>query len=562
MTMTRIRVSLCIGKGHETEALRAKIGNEEAIVYLRPLWEQPDLLWASDVVILRSEDIASFAQVASMSFCPAILLEVNEGGAGYLEHLDRVPFATFSPDVTSADLKDLVSLAAAHTRMRLATWHARFKKSSSLPDGVLHEEPVLKLDSVLHWLKDWQDQIHLYGSMGEMFSSWSASPRVHLLASKEGGGADLEIRFSTMPKENDIKGWRWHPEEPWVQELLRSNGVILKEGASAQLFRWFEAMKVDYMIPLRHQDALLGVLAFADRKGSRFQPKDLRVLTAVVGKMGEALWLSRRAQTLASTPTPPLTGAKSEAPPSKEWLRKQQMEIIGRMAMRSSHELKNCLVSIRTFTQLFPEKYADEQFRKDFYEVVSKEVERLNALVEKLLFFAQGVHLRLSEEKVTDVISEALSLFSPDTMKHVQLHKAFGHNQPTLWLDRQQMLVVFHNIVQNSLQAMGNRGKLVIVTEDHPHAEYAEGVLAIRFMDSGRGAGLKDMEEAFEPFFSTRARGIGLGLTIARRIVEEHGGTIRMDSHKGKGTEVILCLPRKISRSKAIVDQDMVRAHP
>ena len=84
MSAPTMRISLCVGKGQETEALRAKIGNPEGIQFLRPLWEQPELLWTADVVILRSEDIAAFAQVASMPFCPAILLEVSEGGVDHL----------------------------------------------------------------------------------------------------------------------------------------------------------------------------------------------------------------------------------------------------------------------------------------------------------------------------------------------------------------------------------------------------------------------------------------------------------------------------------------------
>lgn len=555
MSEQKIRISVCVKDPLKASSVCEKIGRMRGAGLLKAVWDQPEIAWVADVIVADSHDVAHMLALKDMPFCPAILLlEPKEGAAeNVVKALGRVPFASLSLQASDQQMEDLFASAASNTRMLFESWHGKDRKGMASVEGQdLLQGPSLSIESVVYLLKNWQAEGGAHRTLGEMFQRWSGSSRVLIVAASKDKPEDFRVLYSHEDKEHSLKEWTWAGSEPWMLYMEKQGGVIEKNVAGVEMFRWMEALKVQYAVPLRHQEKFLGVLAFSERSGRvPFAEKDWRILGDVAMKISQALYLWREAK---SAPAPlkasPDKGAEmpAAAPAGKEGLRKQQLEIIGRMAMRSSHELKNCLVSIRTFTQLFPEKYADEQFRKDFYEVVSKEVERLNGLVEKLLFFAQPVQLKFSQEKITDLISEALTLFAPADLQNIQMHKVFGHKHPTIWLDRQQMLAVFYHILQNAIQSMGNGGKLVIVTEDHPHPDYAEGVLAVRILDNGRGIALKDKEETFEPFFSTKARGIGLGLTIARRIIEEHGGTIRLESGKDKGTEVILCLPRKIPR--------------
>ncbi len=551
-----VRISVCARDPQKAAAFCEKLKGTEGLVFLKPLWEQPELIWAADVVVLAGEDIVPFQKMGALPFCPAIVLETGmEDGVvdNIAEILGRIPFAAFPVHATAQQIHQLIVRACANTRMTLAGWHSRMKKNQPNADTLtLKDEPALSLDSILYWLRNWQAGPDFYKTLGEMFYRWSGSGRVMLLTCKgHTAQEELEIQYCSKEQEQVMRRWVWYRSEPWVKELERCADVVRRDCAGPELFRWMEALKIQYMVPLRHQDVFLGILAFTDRAhGVGFTQKDWAYLGVVAAKIGQTLYLWQQSRTMAAVagtvPTAEKAAEQTALPIPKEMMRRQQLEIIGRMAMRSSHELKNCLVSIRTFAQLFPEKYTDEQFRKDFYGVVNREVERLNSLVEKLLFFAQPVQLKLTQEKITDVIHEAIALFSPEDFKNCQLHKIFSHKQPTVWLDRQQMVAVFFHILQNSLQALGGGGKLVIVTEDHSHPDFSEGVLVVRLLDTGRGVTVKDPEEPFEPFYSTKARGMGLGLTIARRVVEEHGGTIRLTSAKDKGTEVILCLPRKI----------------
>ncbi len=532
----KFRIALCVSNAQRAALWREKLDAVGSVLVLDPLWEHPEIAWVADAAIVSCEDATQLAKITALDFCPAILSDkIKEDVSRLASPMKPVPFACVDAEIATDKLRDLMQWAGAHTRMAWAQRHADIKQP------ILREEPALSLEAMSSFLKRWQAGSELLGLVGDIFARWSHSPRVMLIGFPGNGAEEMEIQYCSVA-DKDISHWKWHRDEPWIKEIERHNGAVKKEGAPPTVLRWMHALDVANCTVLRHNGVFLGLLAFADRPGQPFAAKEMQSLNGVISRISQMLLAGLKPGTGSDVPT----DAPHLAAASKEVLRKQQLDIIGRMAMRSSHELKNCLVSIRTFTQLFPEKYADEQFRKDFYAVVSREVERLNGLVEKLLFFAQPVQLKLTQEKITDLISEAFTLFPPEDMQVVQLHKVFSHHQPTLWLDRQQMLAVFFHIVQNSLQALSSGGKLVVVTEDHPHPDYAEGVLVLRFLDTGRGMTLKDREEPFEPFYSTKARGIGLGLTIAKRIVEEHGGTIRLESSKEKGTEVILCLPRKI----------------
>ncbi len=544
----KMRVSLCAQDAARASALRGRLESAGAITVLDPVWDHPEIAWAADLLLVASDDSALLQKISALEFCPAILWEKGKEDVfdASMTALGRAPFACIESGTSAERLADLARLAANHTQMAWAQGHTDRKQDA------MTGEPVMGLEALTQFLKRKQSGEEWMEVLGEMFTRWLGASQVLMLGAPVSSPEELRIQYVSTSSTMDATRWTWQRSEPWIKDLERHNGVVRKETASPGLLRWMRALQVSCMAPLRHAGGLLGILAFAEKPGAPFESKEIQAINNMITRMGQVLSAAaamaeqkaRQVPELVWNETQPAT---APAPP-KETLRKQQLEIIGRMAMRSSHELKNCLVSIRTFTQLFPEKYADEQFRKDFYSVVSKEVERLNGLVEKLLFFAQPVQLKLTQEKVTDLISEAFTLFAPEDLQNVQLHKVFSHKQPTLWLDRQQMLAVFFHVIQNGLQALSGTGKLVVVTEDHPHPDYADGVLVLRFLDTGRGVALKDKEEAFEPFFSTKARGIGLGLTIAKRIVEEHGGTIRLESNKDKGTEVILCLPRKIPR--------------
>ncbi|MBI1882909.1 MAG: GAF domain-containing protein [Chlamydiae bacterium] len=237
----------------------------------------------------------------------------------------------------------------------------------------------------------------------------------------------------------------------------------------------------------------------------------------------------------------------------KQLRSQERLQFISKMAQATSHELKNCLVSIQTFSQLLPEKYVDESFRKDFGQVVTGEVERLKTLVDNFVVFAHPSDLKWRPEDVREVIEESLSSLKEVDWTGIRVERAFQHQINVLLMDRLQMVKALSNIVKNALQAMGRRGgTLTVLTKMADPASLGETkmkdeALLIQIEDTGEGIADEHLPEIFEPFFSTKIRGIGLGLTIAKRIIEDHGGCVRVTSLKGKGTQVSVAIPVRLT---------------
>lgn len=224
--------------------------------------------------------------------------------------------------------------------------------------------------------------------------------------------------------------------------------------------------------------------------------------------------------------------------------RSDRLDFVNTVAMRSSHELKNCLVSIKTFAQLLPERYTDKQFREDFYLVVNKEVDRLNQAVENLLFFAQPLKLDYISCNIEDIIQETIdSMGREELLSGVSVKKEFGHGSPLINIDKEAIKRVLRHLLLNSIQAMAKGGSIRIVTGDC--SSNNQTFFEVKIIDEGIGIQEEIIDKIWDPFFTTKTRGVGLGLTIARKIIEVHGGNINVaNQREGKGTAVTVRLPQ------------------
>lgn len=228
----------------------------------------------------------------------------------------------------------------------------------------------------------------------------------------------------------------------------------------------------------------------------------------------------------------------------EEKRRSDRLDFVNTVAMRSSHELKNCLVSIKTFAQLLPERYTDKQFREDFYLVVNKEVDRLNQVVENLLFFAQPLKLDYTSCNMEDIIQETIDIIGREELLNgVSVKKEFSHSSSLINIDREAIKRVLRHLLLNSIQAMANGGGIRIVTSDCSNNN--QTFFEVKIIDEGIGIQEGIIDKIWDPFFTTKTRGVGLGLTIVRKIVDAHGGNIDVASQReGKGTAVTVRLPQ------------------
>ncbi len=239
----------------------------------------------------------------------------------------------------------------------------------------------------------------------------------------------------------------------------------------------------------------------------------------------------------------------------EEMKRLDRLDFWSRLTIRMAQEIKNPLVPIRTFTQLLPQKYQDPEFRKDFYEVVSGEVNRLNALIEQLISFA---HPRKTEYRYVDVgeiLEKTLGVLEEQIRENqIKIERRFEEGLPLIAIDLEQISQVFYHLVLNAVQAMPNGGELTITTRLHKDVvsdvfrEKGQGCVEIEFRDTGTGISPENLDKIFAPFFTTKIKGAGLGLAVAKRHVEEHHGRIEVSSEENKGSSFKVLLPVDIDR--------------
>ncbi|RJP75304.1 MAG: GAF domain-containing protein [Candidatus Abyssobacteria bacterium SURF_17] len=256
-----------------------------------------------------------------------------------------------------------------------------------------------------------------------------------------------------------------------------------------------------------------------------------------------------------------------------EMWRADKLASLGTLAAGMAHEIKNPLVSIKTFAQLLPTKYEDKEFRDIFSTITVEEVERINSIVEKLLEFARPSAPLFESIDVIEIVEEVLLLLSTEITKHhVTVNKKFEVASAPIIGDKSQLKQALLNLCLNSLQAIDavkdrDGGELTIAVgfrksryrniEGLGHAQLAHmiygadiaasaedaEILLIKVRDSGRGISRKDLGRIFDPFFTTKEKGLGLGLAVVHGIIEEHSGNITVESSENIGTEFVISLP-------------------
>ena len=171
-------------------------------------------------------------------------------------------------------------------------------------------------------------------------------------------------------------------------------------------------------------------------------------------------------------------------------------------------------------------------------EIARSEISRLDTIVTQFLKAIRPSKPQLHPESVNEIVEETVRFFAAEIEdRAIVVEQELRSNLPLLELDRDQMKQVFYNVIKNSFEAMKRHGTLRIRTD----LETAH--VAISFTDTGGGMSAESLSRAFEPYFTTKTSGSGLGLLIVRRIVREHGGEMALESKEGEGLDLTIRLP-------------------
>jgi two-component system sensor histidine kinase PilS (NtrC family) len=187
---------------------------------------------------------------------------------------------------------------------------------------------------------------------------------------------------------------------------------------------------------------------------------------------------------------------------------------------------------------------------KELLSVVLKESGRLNRIIEDFLAYARRGNLDMKKENLREVIREAIEMLGRGGKlpADVRVELVTPEEPPIVSADRCQMGQVFLNLLSNAVEAMEGSGTIYIKLESSP-ADTDSYVVTVA--DTGRGMSPQTLSKVFEPFFTTKKEGVGIGLCIAERIVREHNGRIEITSEEGKGTTVVLVVPKGQGVGKA-----------
>jgi two-component system sensor histidine kinase HydH len=220
-------------------------------------------------------------------------------------------------------------------------------------------------------------------------------------------------------------------------------------------------------------------------------------------------------------------------------IRSEKLAALGQLAAGFAHEIRNPLTSINILIHSLMEKSFDKAHQREDLRVIEEEIQRINNIVDQFLQFAKPVPPLFKNVHILPVVEETLQLLKPQIEKQrISLQRDL-QALPSLIMDREQMKQAILNLLLNAIQAMPEGGVLRLngqVLEDNRWIQ-------LSIQDSGMGIAPEDMKKLFDPFFSTKEGGVGLGLSIAHRIIDQHRGKIEIRSAPGQGTTLTLWLP-------------------
>ena len=213
-----------------------------------------------------------------------------------------------------------------------------------------------------------------------------------------------------------------------------------------------------------------------------------------------------------------------------------KMQALGELSAGIAHEIRNPLTSIKTFIDLIPSKIDDEKFREELVNISKKEINRMNELITQLIDYTRPISGKPEIFSLEGVLDEVLILFSNQFNKEsIKIIKDIENTN--VFADKNQVKQILVNIILNSIEAIDKDGVIYI----NIYTEENLGIIEI--IDNGCGIGDSYKDKIFQPFFTLKAQGTGIGLAVTSKLVEENRGNIFVESEKNQGTKVVISLP-------------------
>lgn len=219
----------------------------------------------------------------------------------------------------------------------------------------------------------------------------------------------------------------------------------------------------------------------------------------------------------------------------------EKSEALEQMMEEVAHEIRNPLTSIGGFARRVYDRLPQGDPNKKYMEMIINDVARLENMMKELLELETAAISYRERTNINDVIMEALKSFEQDLEdRGIEAKTELGDNLPLISIDQEQMKMALANLIKNSIEAMQDKLKILKIT-----SRISDGRMEIQVSDTGKGIPKDKIKNIFDPFFTSKTRGPGVGLTLTLKIIQEHRGTVSVESEPGKGTIFAIRLPLK-----------------
>ncbi len=218
----------------------------------------------------------------------------------------------------------------------------------------------------------------------------------------------------------------------------------------------------------------------------------------------------------------------------------EKIAALGRVAAQVAHEVKNPLAGLRLYSLHLKTKVAGKlsEAELDIVNKIADGIGRLTETTEQILSFARPINMNLTGADLNRIVTDASQLLEPQSLANqIKVELNLAESLPAVMLDEASIHAALMNLMLNAIQSMPSGGLLSVTTEAREQA------VLVTIRDTGKGMSNEQVKNVFEPFYTTRAQGLGLGMPYAKKIIEQHRGTIGVESREGEGTTIEIELP-------------------
>jgi two-component system sensor histidine kinase HydH len=343
-------------------------------------------------------------------------------------------------------------------------------------------------------------------------------------------GATLHARATYGMGHGRLQGLSLNIATSDIGEVVRTGSPLAILDVRQRLHDRFmrlvhrEGLRSLLCMPLKTGVRLLGLLVVYTTAPRRFREDEVELLAALAAHSATAVENARLHRAMLD---------------AQERLRQsERLAALGHMSAGLAHEVRNPLHTMQLLTDAMHKDCPPASPWHADLEVIQNEIARLTLLLDRFLDFARPKPPEVKPQKLHEIMEETLLLVGAEARRRrIHLHKKWRRDLPLVGVDGEQLKQVFLNILLNALQATPPGGSIAIAIDADATTITAE------IQDQGAGIPPAVQAQLFTPFLTTKPKGVGLGLSIARRIVESHRGTISVTSHLGEGTAVSIALP-------------------